>query len=31
LTRGLAIFRVLIQNCKVARGILVILATWTVV
>jgi hypothetical protein len=31
LTRGALIFRVAIQNCKVARGILVILATCTVV
>ena len=31
LTRGAAIFRVAIQNCKVALGILVILATCTVV
>ena len=31
LTRGAAILRVAIQCCKVARGIFVILATWTVV
>jgi hypothetical protein len=30
-TLGAAIFRVAIQCCKVARGIFVILATWTVV
>jgi hypothetical protein len=30
-TRGAAIFRVAIQFCKVARGILVMRATWTVV